>query len=117
MSELLQSQQPMRGAPGPRDIGEILLRTTSLTSEQLEAARAVQRESGGRLGDLLVSRGHVSADQLLGALAEQLGLPVRAQIHHGDVEESLIERLPIGFAKDHRMLPLARAEGGAVRVA
>jgi general secretion pathway protein E len=116
VSELVQSS-PLRAAPGPRDIGEILLRTTALTSEQLESARAAQREAGGRLGDLLVSRGHVSADQLLGALAEQLGLPVRAQIHQGDVDESLIERLPIGFAKDHRVLPLARLEGGAVRVA
>ena len=113
MSELLATAR----AAGPRDIGEILLRTTALTEEQLEAARAAQREAGGRLGDLLVARGHVSADQLLGALAEQLGLPVRAQIHQGDVDESLIERLPIAFAKDHNMLPLARAEGGAVRVA
>src|SRR5262245_58019737 len=103
--------------PGQRDIGEILLRTTALTEEQLEAARAAQRESGGRLGDLLVARGHVSADQLLGAQAEQLGLPVRAQIHQGDVAESLIERLPIGFAKDRRVLPLTRDVTGAVRVA
>jgi general secretion pathway protein E len=113
MSELLATPR----AAGPRDIGEILLRTTALTEDQLEAAREALRESGGRLGDLLVARGHISADQLLGALAEQLGLPVRAQIHHGDVDESLIERLPIGFAKDRRVLPLARAEGGAVRVA
>ncbi len=111
MSELL------RASPSPRDLGEILLRTTSLTEDQLESARAAQRESGGRLGDLLVARGHVSADQLLGALAEQLGLPVRAQIHQVDVDESLIERLPIGFAKDRRVLPLSREVGGAVRVA
>jgi len=116
MSEL-QVQSVIARPPGARDIGEILLRTTALTEEQLEAARAAQRESGGRLGDLLVARGHVSADQLLGAQAEQLGLPVRAQIHQVDVDESLIERLPIGFAKDRRVLPLARDVGGAVRVA
>ena len=72
MSEILVSSAR---APGPRDLGEILLRTTALTEEQLEAARAAQRESGGRLGDLLVARGHVSADQLLGALA-----PMKNQI-------------------------------------
>jgi general secretion pathway protein E len=113
MSELLATPR----AAGPRDIGEILLRTTALTEDQLEAARQALSEEGGRLGDLLVARGHVSADQLLGALAEQLGLPVRAQIHQIDVDESLIEKLPIGFAKDYRVLPLSRAEGGAVRVA
>jgi len=116
MSEV-QFQSVGGRAPGPRDIGEILLRTTALTEEQLEAARGAQRESGGRLGDILVARGHVSADQLLGAQAEQLGLSVRAQIHQTDVDETLIERLPIGFAKDHRVLPLSREVGGAVRVA
>ncbi len=103
--------------PAPRDLGEILLRTTSLTEEQLEIAHEAHRESGGRLSDALVSRGFVSADQLLGALSEQLGLPVRAQIHHGDVDESLIEQLPIAFAKDHGVLPLSREAGGAIRVA
>jgi general secretion pathway protein E len=106
-----------RRPAGSRDIGEILLRTTSLTEEQLEAARSFHQESGGRFGDVLVSRGFVSADQLLGALSEQLGLPVRAQIRNGDVDESLIEHLPIGFAKDHGLLPLSRETGGAIRVA
>jgi general secretion pathway protein E len=101
----------------PRDIGDILLRTTNLTEEQLDAVRLEQRESGGRLGDLLVARGHVTADQLLAGLAEQLGLPVRAQIHHGEVDQSLIERIPIGFAKDNGLLPLSRDLGGTVRVA
>ena len=60
-------------ARGPRDIGEILLRLTPLTEEQLDAARAAQRETGGRLGDLLVARGYVSADQLLGGPGKEPG--------------------------------------------
>jgi general secretion pathway protein E len=117
VSGLHATHAPPRPAGRARDVGEILLRTTSLTEEQLESARAEVRGSGGRLGDRLVARGFVSADQLLGALAEQLGLSVRAMIHPGDVDETLIERVPIAFAKDHGVLPLSREPGGAVRVA
>ena len=38
------------------DLGEILLRTTELTEEQLEGARHEQSESGGRLTDRSVRR-------------------------------------------------------------
>ncbi|HXK26204.1 MAG TPA: type II secretion system ATPase GspE, partial [Myxococcota bacterium] len=96
--------------------GDILLRTTNLTEEQLEAARREQLESGGTLTERLVAAGRVSADEVMQALSTQLGLPIRPQIHRGDVDETLIERVPIAFAKDHGILPLQR-ERDAIRVA
>ena len=117
MSEATLSHPTHARVTERRDIGDILLRTTSLTDEQLEEARAAHRENGGRLGEHLVARGHVTADQLLGALAEQLHLPIRNQIHIEDVDEALVEIVPIGFAKDHNIVPLRREPGGAVRVA
>jgi general secretion pathway protein E len=108
--------QPARPTPSP-DLGEILLRTTSLTEEQLEEARREWAEEGGRLADHLVSSGHVSSDEVMSALSQLLGLPIRAQIRSADVDETLVELVPIGFAKDHGILPLRREPGGAVRVA
>jgi len=117
MSEAHAEPAPRAPAARGRDLGEILLRTTSLTEEQLEEARLAQAEEGGRLADHLLASGHVTPDQLLGALSEQLGLPVRSQIHAADVDETLVERVPIAFAKDHGVLPIAREAGGAVRIA
>ncbi|MDH3519939.1 MAG: type II secretion system ATPase GspE [Myxococcales bacterium] len=99
------------------DLGALLLRTTNLTEAQLEEARRAQAERGGRLIDHLVHDGHVSSDQIMQALSEQLDIPIRAQIGIGDVDESLIERVPITFAKEHGVLPLAREASGAIRVA
>jgi len=113
----VQAPAPARRSGQRREIGAILLRSTALTEEQLEEAIQAQHEEGGLLGERLVAKGFVTADQVLGALAEQLELPVRTQIHLGDVEESLVERVPIGFAKDHGVLPLSREIGGAVKVA
>ncbi|MCG8589938.1 MAG: type II secretion system ATPase GspE [Proteobacteria bacterium] len=99
------------------ELGDLLLRTTRLSPEQLEAARARQAEAGGRLTDILVEEGLLDADEVLGALGQQLGLPVRTGLGPNDVDEELIERVPITFAKQHRLLPLQRDDAEAVRVA
>jgi general secretion pathway protein E len=103
--------------PARPDIGHILLRTTKLTEEQLEAARSQQAEQGGTLIDHLIAADAVTADEVMNALSEQLGLPIRAQIRAGDVDLTLVERVPIAFAKDHGVLPLQRGAGGQIRVA
>ena len=89
------------------ELGDILLRTTRLDPEQLERARARQRESHERLGDVLVEEGLLNPDEVLAGLAEQLRLEVRPSISVEDVDETLIQRVPIGFAKQHRLLPLS----------
>jgi general secretion pathway protein E len=106
------------GAALPRDLGEILLRTTELTEEQLAAARRAQAEGRGhRLGDVLVEEGLVTAEQVLDALSQQLGIPVRPQIGADAVDESLVLRVPIAFAKGHVILPLQRDPDGTLVVA
>ena len=108
-------------APNPADparlgLREILLRTTGLSLEQLDEAVRRQDESGGRLMDVLVELGFVSEDEILDACAKQLALPVRTAIRPEEVDEQLVERVPITFAKSHGLLPFSRDERGAVHV-
>jgi general secretion pathway protein E len=108
-------------APTPADparlgLREILLRTTQLSLEQLDEAVRRQEESGGRLADVLVELGFVSEDEILDACAKQLALPVRTAIRPEEVDEQLVERVPITFAKSHGLLPVSRDERGAVHV-
>ena len=115
MSQAVHSPEPR--AALPHDLGEILLRTTDLTPEQLADARRAQAEGRGRrLGDVLVDEGLVTAEQVLDALSQQLGLPVRPQIGADSVDETLVLRVPIAFAKGHVILPLQRDEDGTVVV-
>jgi general secretion pathway protein E len=102
---------------GTLELGEILLRTTRLTAEQLDEARKQQAETSESLGRILVAAGHLNEDELVHALALQLDLPVRTELRPDDVDGALIDRVPITFAKDHVLLPLRRDEHDAVRVA
>jgi general secretion pathway protein E len=100
-----------------RELGAILLGTTKLTEEQLNEARQHLAENGGRLTDRLVAEGHVTQDQVLDALSRHLGLPVLPTIDTHDIDEELIEQVPIGFAKTHDVLPIQRQADGSIRVA
>ena len=99
------------------DVYQILLASTGLTPEQLDAARDEQAAKGGRLVDHLVSAGHVSADEVLAAFGRQLDLVVRPQIRAEDVDDELIEKIPIAFAKNHGIVPLGRDADGVVYIA
>jgi hypothetical protein len=57
-----------------RPLGELLLEQGLLTKEELEHARAVQKESGRMLGAVLVERGYLSAPAVAIALAAQYGV-------------------------------------------
>ena len=87
----------MRPRGADLELGDILLRTTRLSAEQLELARNRQQESHQRLGDVLVEDGLISPDDLLRAIAEQLRLDVLQNLSPDEVDEALIQRVPDRF--------------------
>jgi len=62
-----------------RPLGKLLVDLKLLTESQLDRALTAQREDGGRLGEILVSRGLLSGGELAQALAEQHGVELGAQ--------------------------------------
>ncbi|OGW62294.1 MAG: type II secretion system protein GspE [Nitrospirae bacterium RIFCSPHIGHO2_01_FULL_66_17] len=102
--------------PKPRLLGEILKSRFGLAGERLDEALAVQREKGGRIGDILVRLGYVKEDAVLEALGEQLGVPYARHLSAADVDKTLAAKVPIAFAKRFEVLPLREA-GGVVQVA
>jgi hypothetical protein len=83
----LEASQPAESAPAPeppleqawRPLGKVLVELEFLTEPQLERALAMQRDEGGKLGEILVSRGLLSGAELAQALAEQHGVELDAQ--------------------------------------
>ncbi|MGZ3438012.1 MAG: type II secretion system ATPase GspE [Polyangia bacterium] len=100
----------------PRALGQILMRQTPLTEQQLEDGLRVQGEEGGRIGEILVRRNYVTEEQMLHALASQLDLPMVTDIKPEDCESELALLVPINFARQHRLMPIRR-HGRGVEVA
>ena len=99
------------------ELGQILVRETRLSAEQLAQARHRQIESKTRLADVLIEEGFLNADEILQALGHQQGLAVLSELDPDEVDETLLPIVPITFAKQHRLLPLAWADEGVLRVA
>lgn len=91
-------------------LGEILVSEGLITKDQLDGALAVQSSSGRMLGRILVDQGVLSEGQLVKALATQIGLPFIDLTEHA-VDGSVIALVPGQVCRHHRVLPVA-VEGG-----
>lgn len=57
-----------------RPLGRVLVDSGYLTQDELDKALEIQRERGGRLGEILIARGSMTGPSLARALAEQHGV-------------------------------------------
>jgi len=87
-------------------IGQILQDKYSLTQEHLEEALRIQKEKGGRLGEILIRLRYLKVEDLLEALGVQLEIPYVPRLDQAQIDRDLIRFIPIGFAKRHELVPL-----------
>ncbi len=102
-------------------IGELLLELkrgsdANFTPAVIEQALVTQRAEGGRLGEILVKARAVTEEEVLQALGKQLGIAYSAELKVDAIDTDLATGIPIGFAKQHRLLAVRR-EGEVVMVA
>lgn len=90
-------------------LGEILLRTTSLTTEQLEEGITVKKEKelAKFLGEILINKGYVSAQDVETALAIQYGFPYLCLTNY-HFESEVCRIIPREFALRYKIIPLER---------
>ncbi len=96
-------------------LGELLVSKGLLTSTQLEEVLQAQRSTGELMGVILVRKGWISEEQLLGTLSEQFGMP-RVHLDSQRVDWDLVKRFPTSLLGEHSCFPV-RQEGSAVVVA
>ena len=93
-------------------IGDILLRQTLLSEENLADALSFQEQqtSEKRIGQVLVETGQVGEDDLCRALAEQWELAYVEEIPAESASRELLQSLPIEFLRKHGILPFQNGE-------
>jgi general secretion pathway protein E len=89
-------------------LGEILLKHTSLTQEQLQKALEIQEREGGVLGEILVRKNFILPHEIMRALCVQLDLPFVDDLKPADVDPALVAGLSINYAKSKEILPVGK---------
>ncbi len=105
-----------RPAPGLQDrIGQVLLTEGLITEDQLLRALNAQRLAHAPLGTVLVNQGAVHEDHMTVVLSAHLEIPV-ADLKHLEVDPEMARLVPEDFARRNLVLPL-RHENGHLAVA
>ncbi len=86
-----------------------------MTKLQLEEALRYQRESGGRLGSILVDRGFVSDLDVAAILSDQYGV-ARLDLEEAEIDRDVTKLLPMSTAIRYQVLPIRR-NGNVLTVA
>ncbi len=96
-------------------LGELLMGKGLISAEQLEHALQEQRTSGELLGAILIRRRWVKEEDLLRTLGEQMDIPY-VRLAEQAVDWTFANRFPSTLLTDHLCFPM-RMEGQALIVA
>jgi type IV pilus assembly protein PilB len=88
-------------------LGEILLKESLITPEQLRQALEHQKVNGGRLGTSLMKLGFISDVEITGVLSRQYGVP-SIDLKYYEVDSSVIRLIPQDTAVRYQIVPLSR---------
>src|SRR5262250_2301740 len=88
-------------------LGEILVKDSLISADQLKQALDYQRKNGGRLGTCLVKLGLVSDDDITAVLSRQYGVP-SINLKFYEVDPTVIKLIPQETAIRYQIVPLAR---------
>src|SRR5690606_28936159 len=99
-----------------RYVGEILVRRGALEAARMEELLHTASEKQADLLDLIQAMRETDEARIVRALADEVGIDFVETIKPDAVSQDLIAKVPITFARQHRLLPLTEDER-EVRVA
>src|ERR1700675_3652217 len=88
-------------------LGEILVKDSLISPDQLKQALDYQKKNGGRLGTCLVKMGLVSDDDITAVLSRQYGVP-SINLKFYEVDPTVIKLVPQETAIRYQIVPLSR---------
>ena len=92
--------QPYQGR-----LEDLLVESGRVSAAHIDQALATQRESGGRLGQVLVAMGFLDEKVLTDALSEFYGVPT-VNLHIENVDQLVLTLLPETVARSHQAIPI-----------
>ncbi|HEY3490362.1 MAG TPA: hypothetical protein VGK27_09615 [Candidatus Deferrimicrobiaceae bacterium] len=86
---------------------EILYRSRIVTDDDVRKALEAQERQGGRMGELLVSQGSVTQEDIDWALSNQLNIPL-VRLDPKAIDPEAVKAVPAELARRHGLIPLLR---------
>jgi general secretion pathway protein E len=91
-------------------IGELLVKHSALTRQQLDEALEIQRIEGGLLGEVLTRKNYIHPHDLIKVVCLQAGIPYQIDIKVDEIDGNIVKDLSINYAKHHEVLPFLETD-------
>ena len=88
-------------------LGELLVERKVISAEQLASALKTQHEKGGLLGQILVELGYTNEEAVAQSLTAQYGFPY-LPLKHYSIDQELLHLIPENVARQYCLVPLDR---------
>jgi type IV pilus assembly protein PilB len=89
-------------------LGELLLKESLITQQQLAAALVHQKRNGGKIGKSLVTLGYLGDEQITSLLARRYGVR-SVNLDEIEIDPTILKMIPAEVARKHQVLPLSLA--------
>ncbi len=96
---------------GSTYLADVLVRRTSLEIEQMAELMEKSADRNVPLLELIAASHLLEEEEIVRALAAEVGMPLLEKIRAEDVPTELIAAVPINFARLHRVLPISETNG------
>ena len=93
-----------------RPLGDMLIERGLITADDLDRALTEQKRTGEFLGGILTRLKLLTHEQLLPVLSEQVGIPY-VQLAQARITPEALAKVPPKFASRYRIMPLALTNG------
>lgn len=90
-----------------KPLGELLLDRKLITKDQLEKALTKQKEEGGLIGQVLVSLGYVTEEQIANAITVQYGYPYLPLANY-EFNRGVLKTIPKNVARQYGLVAIDR---------
>jgi len=92
-------------------IAETIQEKKGISPEALRDLVRVSPDSDKSLFQQIARKGIMEEEELLSALAVKLGIPYARDLEAEGLDSSLVSKVPIAFAKKHKLVPLKMEDG------
>ncbi len=88
-----------------KPLGQVLKEMELVSEGQIQEALQIQRKQGGVIGEILVGLGYVAREEILLALAAQMGMEV-VDLDEIEIDPVVINKVPANMAKSYNVIPI-----------
>jgi len=91
-----------------KKLGELLVEYGLISQECLEEALEEQKHTGGKIGEILITKGYVTEDVLLAFLGKEHNAPYVKLSECGKIPDEVIKTLPENVARANILIPIEK---------